>query len=75
MMRCPTCRRYLPTCICRRPIVTSPLPEQWNCVHCNYGEYKNRDDWATRKAEHERLCPSNPNGPGHPLHGIIRGRR
>lgn len=33
------------------------LPPQWTCPHCGYGEYKNRDDWQVRFADHLDYCP------------------
>jgi hypothetical protein len=49
-------------------------PRRWMCKFCGYKEWMISDDWENRKARHEAQCPSDPNGAGHPLHGIIRMR-
>jgi hypothetical protein len=37
-----------------------PLPEQWKCPYCGYGEYRNRHDWEQRFADHLDGCDNNP---------------
>ena len=56
------------------PGPAAPPPEQWACQFCGGAELVNGqpERAARRKAEHEAQCPSNPDGPGHPLHGYIR---
>jgi hypothetical protein len=48
------------------------MPETWSCRFCGGSEWKNRADWPNRQETHEAQCPSNPDGPGHPLHGHIK---
>jgi hypothetical protein len=48
------------------------MPETWSCRFCGGSEWKNRADWPNRQETHEAQCPSNPAGPGHPLHGHIK---
>lgn len=40
--------------------VPRQLPEEWHCPYCDYGEYKNRDDWERRAADHVDTCYDKP---------------
>lgn len=51
------------------------VEELIRCAFCGHAEYVVNGDWKraiARRGDHEAQCPSNPDGPGHPLHGHLQ---